>query len=177
MHHLGQGCQRELGWVRHSAPLDPPYMVWKQHHQTHWAVWQGKTWKMSSAHITKQASVVSEAVFAGQDKTASCYIYSQTHLFSVLINYSKTCLICLMFHLLNVFIKSCSVIFRDTKKTKACGETVAFYFLWKSLLHTQADFCSNPLPLSKLQWLVSMLLELKIYMSNIIWNKHSFLCI
>lgn len=43
----------------------------------------------------------------------------ETHLFLALINYSKKCLICLRSLLLNIFVRSCSVIFRGTAEVKA----------------------------------------------------------
>lgn len=54
-----------------------------------------------------------------QSHNTSIHKLHETHLFFALINYSKKCLICLRFLLLNIFVKSCSVIFRGTAEVKA----------------------------------------------------------
>lgn len=61
-------------------------------------------------------------VYRGGQNSPSVTFISKlhaTHPFSVLINYSKKCLIYLMFLHFNTFIRICSVILRDTKKAKA----------------------------------------------------------
>lgn len=63
---------------------------------------------------------------AGQNGPSVTFISKlhAIHLVSVLINYSKKCLIYLMFLHFNIFFEICSLILRDTKKAKSkpCGK-------------------------------------------------------